>query len=110
MMVMRTAVAKNSLGLLSIALAGASVAAYLVPVLTGGNLDALGKFGAILGSSFQFGTVASLLVGIAGVLRARRGAGGFALAIAGLVLGCILTLLWVAWIGMLTLSPGALGG
>ncbi len=100
---------RNSLGLLSIGLAAASVAAYMVPILTGGNLDVLGTFGALLTSLFQLGTVASLLIGIAAVLRARRGAGGFPLAIAGLVLGGVLTFLWVAWIVGLMLNPGALG-
>ncbi len=100
----RAAVARNSLGLLSIALAGASIAAYFVPVV-----NILGKFGAVLGSTFELGTVASLVVGIAAVLRARRGAGSYAVAIAGLVLGGTLTLLWVGWIGMLMLNPGAMG-
>jgi hypothetical protein len=102
-------VRNSRLGLLSILLAAASVAAYLVSIITGVNLDFLGKFGAVLGSAFQLGTVASLLVGIAAVLRARRGAGGFSLTVAGLILGGTLTLLWTAWIGMLMLNPRALG-
>jgi hypothetical protein len=99
---MRATVARNSLGLLSIALAAASVAAYMLSVLMGGNL-------AVLITTLQLGTVASLLVGIAAVLRARRRAASFALAIAGLVLGGTLTLLWVAWIVGLMLNPGAIG-
>lgn len=100
---MKAAVARNSLGLLSIALALAGVAAYMVPVLTGGD------FGAVLVSTFQLGTVSSFLIGIAAVLRARRVAGGLVSAIAGLVLGGTLTLLWVAWIVGLMLNPGAIG-
>jgi hypothetical protein len=60
-------------------------------------------------SLFQLGTIASLRIGLAAVLRAWRGGGGFASAITGLVLGGTLTLLWVVWIGMLILNPGALG-
>jgi hypothetical protein len=52
-----------------------------------------------------------LVVGIWAVVRARRGAGGLATAIAGLVLGGALTLLWVGWIAMLMLlNPPGLGG
>ncbi len=105
----KAAWARNWLGLVSIGLGAASVAAYMVPIWAGGNLDFLGKFGAMFGSSFALGTLASLLVGVAAVVRARRISGGLPLAITGVLVGGVLTLLWVAWLGMLMLIPGAMG-
>lgn len=89
---MNAIVRKNWPGFVSIALAVASGGAYVhaFPL-------------------FQLGTISSLGIGSAAVYRARRGGGGFASAMAGLVLGGILTLLWVVWIGGLILNPGALG-
>lgn len=83
---------RNWPGILSIALAVASVAIYM---------PAAGLF--------ALGTAASLVVGIAAVMRARRGVGSFVIAIVGVVLGGTLTLLWMAWIVGLMLNPGALG-
>jgi len=100
---------RNSLGLLSIGLAAASVAAYVILIWTGGRLDFLGKLGALFGFSFQLGTLASLVVGVAAVARARRTSHGLPVAITGVVVGGVLTLLWVAWFGMLMLNPGAFG-
>lgn len=79
-------------GFLSIALAIGSVAVYLrAPGL------------------FAVGTLASLVVGIAAVVRARRGLGSVVIAGVGVVVGGALTLLWVVWIVGLTLNPGAIG-
>ncbi len=50
----------------------------------------------------------SFVVGIAAVIQARSGAGGLGTAIIGLVVGGVLTFLWVACIGMPMLNPGAL--
>ena len=50
----------------------------------------------------------SFVVGIAAVIQARSGAGGLGTAIIGLVVGGVLTFLWVACIGILMLNPGAL--
>ncbi len=83
---------RNWPGLLSIALVIVSVALYLpAPAL------------------FALGTLASLVVGIAAVVRARRGLGSVVIACIGVVVGGVLTLLWVVWIVGLTLNPGALG-
>lgn len=83
---------RNWPGLLSIALVVASVAAYL---------PATGLF--------AMGTVASLVVGIAAVVRARRGLGSVVLASVGVVVGGVLTVLWVWWIVAITLNPGGIG-
>jgi hypothetical protein len=56
---------------------------------------------------FALGTALSLLAGIMGVLRARRGAGGLITAIVGVVIGGTLTFLWVAWIVALAVNPGS---
>ena len=83
---------RNWPGLLSIALAVASVAVYLPAP-----------------GFFALGTLASLVVGIAAVVRARRGLGSVVIAGIGVVVGGTLTVLWVVWIVGLTLNPGAIG-
>lgn len=57
----------------------------------------------------MLGTLASLVVGIIGIQRGRRGAGGLITAIIGVFIGGTLTFLWVAWIVGIMLDPGALG-
>jgi hypothetical protein len=69
----------------------------------------MGEFGPTFIGLFQLCTTLSLVVGIAAVVRARRGAGGLPTAVAGMLIGGTLTLLWAAWIGMLMLNPGAMG-
>ena len=86
------AVYRNWPGLLSIALAVASVAVYL---------PAAGLF--------ALGTVASLVIGIAAVVRARRGLGSVVIAGIGAVIGGALTFLWVWWIVAISVNPGGLG-
>lgn len=104
-------VSRNWPGIVSILLAFASVATYwLGTVLPPPSPYSASNLGQSLFSMFQLGTATSALVGFLAVLRARRGAGGLAAAIVGLLLGGTLTLLWVAWIGMLMLFPSALGG
>jgi hypothetical protein len=106
---MRTVASRNWPGALSITLALSSVAMYGVGIAAGPNTAYVSKAGPLFVDLFQLGTTSSLVVGIAGVIRARRGAGGLASAIIGLVLGGALTFIWVAWIGVLMLNPGALG-
>ena len=104
-------VGRNWPGILSILLAFASAAMYwLATVVPPPNPYGAVDLGQFLVSIFQLGTATSALVGFLAVLRARRGSGGLATAIIGLLLGGTLTLLWVVWIGGLMLFPGALGG
>jgi hypothetical protein len=86
----QTAIKRNWPGLLSIGLSVAGVALYF-PVT----------------ALFVLCTAASLVVGIAAVVRARRGAGGLITSIVGLVLGGALTFLWVAWIVLFEVNPGS---
>lgn len=105
------AMRRNWPGILAILLAIASIAMYwlgtVVPPPSPSSATNLGQ--AFL-SMFQLGAATSAVVGFLAVLRARRGAGGLATAIIGLILGGTLTLLWVVWIGGLMLFPSALGG
>lgn len=108
---MRLFAAKNWPGVISIVIAVLAIAAYVTSVLSGSAPIYLGKVGPLFGDLFQLGTTLSLVVGIAAVVRARRGGGGLVTAIIGLVLGGTLTVLWVGWIGVLViLNPAGLGG
>jgi hypothetical protein len=107
---MRSVASRNWPGALSIALALGSLGMYAASIAAGPSPAYLGKAGPLFADFFQLGSTSSLVVGIAAVVRARRGAGGRGTAIIGLVLGGALTFLWVAWIGMLMLNPGAMGG
>ncbi len=107
---MRSVARRNWPGAASITLAVGSVGMYVASVAAGPTPAYLGKAGPVFVVLFQLCGMASLVVGIAAVIRARRGAGGLGTAIIGLVLGGALTFLWVAWIGMLMLNPGAMGG
>jgi hypothetical protein len=100
---------RNWPGALSIALALGSLGMYAASIAAGPSPAYLDKAGPLFVDLFQLSTTSSFVVGIAAVIRARRGAGGLGTAIIGLVLGGVLTFLWVAWIGMLMLNPGALG-
>ncbi len=105
------AVRRNWPGILAILLASVSVAIYwLETVAPPPSPYSACNLGQSLFSIFQLGTATSALVGFLALRRARQGAGGLATAIIGFMLGGTLTLLWVAWIGMLMLFPGALGG
>jgi hypothetical protein len=95
-------------GVLSIALAVASVAMYWIGTLVPDNPYSSGQFGNFAVSTFQLGTATSALVGFLAVRRARQGGGGLVVSIIGLVVGSTLTFLWVAWFGMLVLDPGAM--
>ena len=96
-------------GFLSIALAATAVFLYWAGTPWGFGELAIGKLGPMFFDLFQLCTTLSLMVGAIAVVRARRGAGGLPTALIGVVLGGTLTFLWVAWIGMLMLNPGALG-
>ncbi len=100
---------RNWPGVLSIALALLSVGMYVASIAAGPSQAYLGKAGPLLLDLFLLSSPSSLVVGIAAVIRARRGVGGLGTAIIGLVLGGALTFLWVAWIGMLMLNPAAMG-
>lgn len=99
-------VSRNWPGIVSILLAFASVAMYwLGTVVPPPSPASSSNVGQSLVSMFQIGSATSALVGFLAVLRARRGAGGLAAAIIGLLLGGALTFLWMAWIAMLMLLP-----
>lgn len=102
---------RNWPGALSILLAIASVGAYWLPIALGPPPpDSSGSLDQFLFWMSLLGAATSALVGFLAVSRARRGGGGLATSIISLLLGGTLTLLWVVWIGGLTLFPGALGG
>lgn len=108
---MRSFAVKNWPGLVSIVLAVLAVAAYMAGVATASDAPYLGKLGPVFIDLFQLGTTLSLVVGIAAIVRARRGGGGLVTAIIGVALGGTLTFLWVGWIGMLMVfNPPGLGG
>lgn len=99
-------VRRNWPGMLSILLAIASVAMYwLATVILPPTPYGAVNVGQSLVSIFQIGAATSALVGFLAVLRARRGHGGLATGIIGLLLGGTLTFLWVAWIVMMTVLP-----
>jgi len=100
------ALRRNWPGILSLVLAAASVGMYVFAVSVSWA-DPLGPLiGQFVFSAFQLGTATSTLVGFLAIRRARRGGGGMATAVAGLVAGGSLLFLWVAWIaGLLIFNP-----
>lgn len=108
---MRSFAVKNWPGFASIVLAVFAVAMYMASVASAQSTPYLGKLGPVLIDAFQLGTTLSLVVGVAAIVRARRGGGGLVTAIIGVALGGALTFLWVGWIGMLMIfNPPGLGG
>jgi len=73
-------------------------------------LEAMGKLGALFLPLSALAAVGSLVIGVTALLRARRGAGGLGMAVAGLALGSLLTFLFAIWCLGLLLIPRALGG
>ncbi len=105
---------RNWLGPLAIALAAISVVTYVGAVVWSNYLSlhpeaSAGKLTSLLFPVSPMAAAASTFTGIAAVLRARRGRGGLAMAIAGLALGGALTALFAIWFLGLILNPGALG-
>ena len=101
---------RNWPGAVSILLAFASVTAYWLGTAVGSNPNNVGTLNVSLIPIFQLSSATSALVGFLAVRRARRGGGGLATSVIGLALGGTLTLLWVAWIGMLIVfNPTGLG-
>ena len=108
---MQGALRRNWLGLLAILLAVMSIASYLGAVLwsayVGSHPNAsAGKADAVVIGIAPPTAIASLVVGIFALRRARRRTGGLTVAIVGVVLGGLLTLAIAVWILVLLLSPG----
>ncbi len=102
---------KNRLGAWALALAAISVVAYAVTAVISGSSPALplGKFWAVSEFISPAAAIASVVVGVVALARARGGAGGLGLAIAGVAVGALLTALFVIFFVGLMLNPGALG-
>ncbi len=108
---MQGALRRNWLGLLAIVLAVMSISSYVGAVLwsayVGSHPNAsAGKADALVIGIAPPTAIASLVVGIFALRRARRGNGGLTAAIVGVVLGGLLTLAIAVWILVLLLSPG----
>src|SRR5258708_27320139 len=107
---MQGALRRNWLGLLAIVLAGMSISSYLGAVLwsayVGSHPNAsAGKADALVIGIAPLTAIASLVVGIFALRRARRGDGRLPVAIVGLVLGRLLTLALPLWLVALLLHP-----
>lgn len=105
----------NRLGALAIALAAISVVTYIGAIpwssyVTSHPDASPGKLAGLVFVIPPMAAVASAGIGIAALLRARRGAGGRRLAIVGFLIGALLMLALVAWSAGVALNGGALGG
>jgi hypothetical protein len=108
---MQGALRRNWMGLLAILLAVMSIASYLGAVLWSAYVSSHPNASAGKGDALVIGigpptAIASLVVGIFALRRARRGNGRLTVAIVGVVLGGMLTLAIAVWIVVLLLSPG----
>ena len=111
---MKSPSGRSRLGVLAIALAGISVASYVASVASNNHAMLNPQAGADQLSGLALAVSitaapASAAIGIAGVIRARRGSWSLGVAIVGLALGGVLTALIVIWFLGLILDPGALG-
>ncbi len=100
---------RNRLGAWALALAAISVVAYAVTAVISGSRPLDGKFWALSQFVSPAAAMASVVVGVIGLLRARGDAGGLGLAIAGVAVGGLLTAWFVIWFVGLLLDSGGRG-
>ena len=91
---------RNWLGVLAIALAAMSFASFIGAAVWSDYLGLPPEAFVFLVSPIA--AAASIFSGIAAVLRARRGRGGLAMAVAGLAAGGVLTVLLAIWFLVIT--------